>query len=119
LAACGLTGAGGDYYGWTWCAVDGTVTATMAAQVDSGACTEACALVTKTLPGRTYLRVTHRGPARDTGLTLDYAYHTWLPQSDYRPALPWYVEHYGEAMGCSDAENGEWNVYIPVERVEV
>ena len=114
LAACDLADAGGDFYGWIWCAADGGVTATMAALVDPGASTEACALVAKTLPAYTYLRVTHRGTARDLALTLDYAYHTWLPQSDYRTAMPWYVEHYGATPGRPS--DGVWDIYLPVER---
>lgn len=109
-AACGLAEAGGDFYGWTWCAADGSVTAYLAAQVDVGDCTDACALVAKTLPARSYLHVAHRGAAPDLALTLDYAYHTWLPQSDYRPAGTWYVEHYGAMPGGAAA----WDVYLPV-----
>lgn len=120
LAACGLTDAGGAFYGWTWCTADGAteggVTATMAAVADSGISTEAGALVAKTLPARTYLRVPHRGAARDLALTLDYAYHIWLPQSDYRATLPWYVERFG-ALPSQRADNA-WDVYLPVERIE-
>jgi AraC family transcriptional regulator len=119
LVACGLADADGDFYGWTWCAAEGAaeggVTATMAALVDPGASTEACALVAKTLPAHTYLRVTHRGTARDLPLTLDYAYHIWLPQSDYRAALPWYVEHFGVTLGRPG--DGVWDVYLPVARI--
>lgn len=116
-AACDLPDTGGDFYGWTWCAAEGGVTATMAAQVDTGVCTAACALVTKTLPAGTYLRVPHHGSARDLALTLDYAYHTWLPQSDYRAAMPWYVEHYGTTPGCPG--DATWDVYLPVVRIEL
>jgi len=116
LAACGLADTGGDFYGWTWCAAEGGVTATLAALVNSGACIEAGALVAKTLPARTYLRVPHRGTARDLALTLDYAYHIWLPQSDYRAALPWYVEGFGTLP--DRPSDGAWDVYLPVERVE-
>ncbi|MBN2004469.1 MAG: helix-turn-helix domain-containing protein, partial [Anaerolineae bacterium] len=113
LVACNLADTGRDFYGWTWCAADGTVTATMAALLDSGADTDACALVTKTLPAGSYLRVPHRGPTHDLVLTLDYAYHIWLPQSDYRAALPWYVEHYGATLGRPG--DSAWDVYLPVE----
>jgi len=117
MTACGLADTGGDFYGWMWCAVDGTITATMAALVDTGDCTDACALVTKTLPASTYLRVPHRGTTHDLALTLDYAYHTWLPQSDYRTALPWYVEHYGATPGRPG--DGAWDIYLPVVRIEL
>lgn len=119
LVACSLADTAGDFYGWTWCAADGAeggVTAMLAALADSGISTEAGALVAKTLPARTYLRVPHRGAARDLALTLDYAYHIWLPQSDYRAAMPWYVEHYGAPPGRP--AGGAWDVYLPVERVE-
>ena len=121
LAACSLADTAGDFYGWTWCAAEGAaeggITATMAALADSGACVDACALVNKTLPAGSYLRVTHHGSARDLPLTLDYAYHTWLPQSDYRATLPWYVEHYGATPGCPG--DGVWDVYLPVVRIEL
>lgn len=116
LAACGLADAEADFYGWTWCAADGTITATLAALADSGISAEACALVAKTLPVHTYLRVPQRGSARDLALTLDYAYHIWLPQSDYRAVLPWYVERYGEMPGRPG--DGAWDLYLPVERVD-
>jgi AraC family transcriptional regulator len=115
-AACGLPDTDEEFYGWTWCAADGSVTATMAAQVDTGACIDTCALVAKTLPAGDYLRVPHRGSARDLALTLDYAYHTWLPQGDYRAAMPWYVEHYGATP--DRPADGVWDVYLPVIRVE-
>ncbi|HNT74425.1 MAG TPA: AraC family transcriptional regulator [Anaerolineae bacterium] len=115
--ACGLADAGGEFYGWTWCAANGTVTAALAARVESGANAEAGALVAKTLPARTYLRVPHRGAARNLALTLDYAYHIWLPQSDYRAALPWYVEHYGAPPNRS--ADSLWDIYFPVGRVEL
>jgi AraC family transcriptional regulator len=116
LAACGLADAGRAFYTWTWCAAEGGVTATMVALADSGINTEAGALVAKTLPARTYLRVPHRGTARDLALTLDYAYHIWLSQSDYRAVLPWYVEDFG---ATSDRPgDGAWDVCLPVERVE-
>lgn len=117
ITACGLADAAGDFYGWTWCAADGTITATIAAQVDSGICNDACALVAKALPAHTYLRVPHRGTARTLALTLDYAYHTWLPQSNYRAVLPWYVEHYSATP--DHPSNDAWDVYLPVERIEL
>jgi AraC family transcriptional regulator len=113
-AACGFPDTGEEFYAWTWCAAEGGVTATMAALVDPGTSTDAFALVTKTLPAGTYLRVPHRGTAHDLALTLDYAYHTWLPQSDYRAAMPWYVEHYGRTPGRPS--DGVWDIYLPVER---
>ncbi|MBN2393533.1 MAG: AraC family transcriptional regulator [Anaerolineae bacterium] len=114
--ACGLADTDGGFFGWTWCAADGTVTATMAAQVGSSTCVDACALVAKALPAHTYLRVTHHGSACDLALTLDYAYHTWLPQSDYHAVFPWYVEHYSTIPARST--DGVWDVYLPVSRVE-
>jgi predicted transcriptional regulator YdeE len=68
------------------------------------------------LPAHTYLRVIHRGTARALSFTLDYTYHTWLPQSDYYAALPWYVEHYSTTPGRSG--DGVWDVYLPVDRIE-
>lgn len=120
LATCSLADTAGDFYGWTWCTAEGAavgeVTATMAALADPGDCVDACALVTKTLPAGSYLRVTHHGSARDLVLILDYAYHIWLPQSDYRAILPWYIEHYGATLGHPG--DGAWDIYLPVRRTE-
>lgn len=118
LAHCGITGK--DFYELTSYATDGTPgTATLAAlavdepTVDT---VEASALVFKTLPAHTCLSITHRGLARDLALTLDYAYHAWLPQSGYRPAQTWYLEHYG--VTHDHPASGAWEVSIPVSRIE-
>lgn len=109
--------APGPFYGLTWGAADGAPDVTcLAAVADSGALAAGRALVVKSLPPLTWGIVTHRGPARDFGLTLDYLYHTWLPQTDYRPAWPGYLESYGPTPGRSAAEESAWEVAVPLVR---
>ncbi|MBN2006025.1 MAG: AraC family transcriptional regulator [Anaerolineae bacterium] len=87
--------------------------ATLAAAVAPATFAEGRALVSKTLPPLRYARFNHRGPAGDLDLTLDYIYQVWLPQSDYRLALPLYLE---TCDAFPDAPSGEWGVEIPVEK---
>lgn len=87
--------------------------ATMVAAVAPATFAEGRALAVKTLPPLRYARFNHRGTAGDLGLTLDYIFHVWLPQSDCRPAMPFYLENCGFDPDLLD---GAWSVEIPVER---
>jgi len=103
------------YFALTHCAAEDEPGAYMAAIDASARDTAGCALVTKTLPAQTYMRVRHTGTRQDVALTLDCVYHTWLPQSSYRAVQPWYVEHFGKHKPAR--ETGTWDVYVPVEVV--
>ncbi len=111
-------GSGGDFYEWTGYAADNPHPAILAAvavaEIPADA-VESGALVVKRLPACAYLCVTHRGSAQELALTLDHAYHAWLPQSGYGPAGTWYLEHFGGAHGRP--VSGAWEVYLPVTRL--
>lgn len=70
------------------------------------------AWVVKTLPARQYVRFTHKGFRHALSLTLDYAYHTWLPQSARRLAAPQILAHY--VPDCEDSAVAECEIYLPV-----
>ncbi|MBI5564863.1 MAG: AraC family transcriptional regulator [Chloroflexi bacterium] len=70
------------------------------------------AWVVKTLPARQYVRFIHKGLQRDLPLTLDYAYHTWLPQSARPVAAPHILARY--APGYEDSAVAECEIYLPV-----
>ena len=72
-------------------------------------------LVVKVIPSLTYARFVHKGPRRDLELTLDYIYHTWLPQSDMRLSHPLEIEYYGRDLSGSDHKEPEWEIYIPIK----
>ncbi len=113
------TGASGPFYGLTCGASDGAAdVAYLAAVCAEELPTTPHGLVNKPVPALTWVRVAHHGPACDFGLTLDYLYHTWLPQSSYRSAWPGYLESYGTALGRPDAEASVWEVAIPLLSAE-
>jgi AraC family transcriptional regulator len=64
------------------------------------------------VPGGKYAVFTTTLPK--IGETFQYAYHTWLPQSDYQPAAGPDFELYGEYFDPRDPES-EFEVYIPVQ----
>ncbi len=70
------------------------------------------AWVTKVLPAQTYVRFSHRGFRCDLPLTLDYIFHTWLPQAARRLAAPHCLIHY--PPGYEDSAVGECEVYLPL-----
>jgi len=47
------------------------------------------------LPGGKYAKFTHRGPVRDLNHTVNYAYSTWLAQSEHRHTYAPDLEIYG------------------------
>ena len=54
------------------------------AGVETAGQVDAPGLVVKTFPPGSYACFTHTGPWQDLPLTLDYIYHTWLPNSGAR-----------------------------------
>jgi AraC family transcriptional regulator len=59
------------------------------------------AWVIKRLPAQKYARFIHQGLRLDLILTLDYAYHTWLPQTESQLAAPLVITQYRQ--GCDDS----------------
>jgi predicted transcriptional regulator YdeE len=110
---------GGDYYALSYEAT-GDVRFYVAGVHAAPALAQGHALIVKPMPPMRCVRCTHRGTAREVGLTLDYVYHTWMPQADVngqgppRPALPLYLEHFGPALPPSDTEMGTWDILIPL-----
>jgi AraC family transcriptional regulator len=73
------------------------------------------ALVVKSIPALDLARFVHKGRRRDLSLTLDYVYHTWLPKSGRRLALPWVVEAYGPGIPPADNDDAEMTLLVPME----
>lgn len=73
------------------------------------------ALVVRTIPPLRYARFVHKGRFHDLGLTLDYAYQTWLPKSGQHLSHPLEIEAYGQDLGTTEDEESERAVYIPIE----
>lgn len=71
-------------------------------------------LVEKTLPAGTYACFVHKGLRRDLLLTLDYAFHTWLPKSGRSLAQPLVVECYRQHPLATD-DGSEIGVYLPIQ----
>jgi AraC family transcriptional regulator len=118
---------GGDYYALTYEMTENAAAGVtmpgrfyMAGVQSAPALAQGRALIVKPMPPMRYVRCTHRGTAREVGLTLDYIYHTWIPQADVdgqgapRPALPLYLEHFGAVLPPSDTEMGTWDVLVPI-----
>ncbi len=76
--------------------------------------TPGMALATKTIPAQQYARFIHKGPAPDLALTLDYVYHTWLPQSGRNASYSWVLEHYSQGFPGADDDDSEREIYIPL-----
>jgi AraC family transcriptional regulator len=117
LAAAGDTGTPRSYYGIAWYPQGWEQRGHLymaAIQVGDGE-TPGSALVTKRMLSSKYARFIHKGPYRDLGLTLDYIYQTWLPQSGQRLAGPTEIESYGPDFGGPDSQASEWEIYVPIE----
>lgn len=72
-------------------------------------------LVVKEIPPSQYAMFIHKGLSKDLPLTLDYAYHTWLPKSGKSLSLPLEIEYYGRDCGGLDNEESEREIYIPIK----
>ena len=72
-------------------------------------------MVAKRLPAATYAVFTVVGGLKKLGEGFQYAYHTWLPNSNYQNAHPFDFELYQEGRFKGDAEDSEIDIYIPVQ----
>lgn len=63
----------------------------------------------KTIPSQRYARFIHQGPPQELQLTLDYIFHTGLPQSGQNLSQPLVIEYYGRSIQASEAQ-----IYIPI-----
>lgn len=69
----------------------------------------------KILPATKYLRFIHKGRSDKVGYTYQFIYEKWLPQSEYRPVLPYNFEYYGPGYKGPYDEESESEIYIPVQ----
>ena len=68
--------------------------------------------VTKTLPAQACARFIHKGLRRDLQLTLDYVYHTWLPQANVPLRSSTILLHYGHDF--EDSPQAELKVFMEI-----
>ncbi len=108
-----LPGCNTARYAWICHSAEGGAACAYLAAVAAETLSEIPAgLVCKELPSLPYLRFTQRGAAGELELLRDYIDYIWLPQSDYRAALPCYLVHYAAIPG------GDVEIYIPAARRE-
>jgi AraC family transcriptional regulator len=72
----------------------------------------AAAWIIKTLPAQSCARFIHKGTRLDLRLTLDYIYHTWLPQANLPLRSSTILLHYG--CGFEDSPQAETEVFVEV-----
>jgi AraC family transcriptional regulator len=68
--------------------------------------------VTQTLPAWSCARFIHKGTRRDLQLSLDYIYHTWLPQANLQLRSSIILLHYGQDF--EDSPQAETGVCVEV-----
>ena len=107
----------GDYFGISFCS-EGSDPGSylyMAGVACEGAEDVGISLVVKRFPAMKVARFIHKGSLREVHLTLDYAYHAWLPRSDQQLSYPWVIENHGrEGWEAKDA-GSETAITIPIE----
>jgi AraC family transcriptional regulator len=73
------------------------------------------ALVVKQFPAMRVARFIHKGKLRELYLTLDYAYHAWLPRSNEQLSFPWVMENLGQECWGAKGVESETAIYIPIQ----
>ena len=71
-------------------------------------------LAVQVLPAGAWARFVHKGATRELGLTLDYVFHTWLPQSGDGLARLLVVEQFYEGVRQADRADGERAILVPL-----
>jgi len=71
-------------------------------------------MVGKTLPAARYAVFTHRGPVGRLGMTYEYIYGKWLPESPYVLAGDYDFERYDSRFGDGRSEDSQHDIYVPV-----
>ena len=69
----------------------------------------------KTLPKQTYLKFLHKGFSNKVGLTYQYIYEEYLPETDYKLPHLFNFEYYGPEHKGPYNEESVSEIYIPVE----
>lgn len=72
-------------------------------------------LSNKIIPPAEYLKFVHKGLSRNVGFTYKYIFQTWLPQSDFKPKIPYEFEYYGSDYLGPDNEKSQSEIYIPIK----
>jgi AraC family transcriptional regulator len=73
------------------------------------------ALATTVLPAGDYARFTFKAKLRELVAILEYVFQTWLPNSDYSPAIPFVILSYGRKPSRVDEGEIEQQVFVPLE----
>lgn len=74
-------------------------------------------LVVQVLPAGPYACLMDTGSAAKRSWALAYAYHTWLPKSDFNPAFQVEIEAYGGQIPMDENRQSGGRMYIPLEAV--
>lgn len=68
-----------------------------------------------TVPAGTYALFVHRGPVTRLSETINYAFASWLPRSDYIHAEPWIeLERYDDRFKIDGSPDSEMEYLLPV-----
>jgi AraC family transcriptional regulator len=73
------------------------------------------ALFVKRFPAMKVARFIHKGKLRKLYLTLDYAYHAWLPRSGEQLSFPWVLEKHSQISWGAKGAESETAIYIPIQ----
>ena len=73
-------------------------------------------MVSLEVPGGTYARFEHRGPAPRIDHTVSYAYASWLPESGYRHTYAPDLEIYGASRYHPTSPDSVFHYAIPIRR---
>jgi AraC family transcriptional regulator len=68
------------------------------------------------VPAGTYAMFTHQGPVSRLSETINYAYGTWLPRSEFAPAEPWIELERYDARFRDGGPDSEMEYLVPVKR---
>jgi len=71
--------------------------------------------VVKTIPAGKYLHFIHKGFSNQVGLTYEYIYNRYLPDTEHRLKKPFNFERYGDKYKGPFNEHSESEIYIPIE----
>ena len=69
----------------------------------------------KKIPKQKYIMFLHKGLANKVGLTYQYIYEEWLPETEYRLPYFYNFEYYGDLHKGPCNEDSISEIYIPVE----
>ena len=70
--------------------------------------------ISREYPRHNYAVFSHKGSLENVGLTYEYIYKTWLPNSGMTLADSYDFELYSKEFDYEDTENLEFEIYLPV-----